>query len=181
VINVWSRGISPFNIMRWGPGHLFFRKYAGRYKALPWFTEIGRFKDYLHSNWTGNHVSAGGYAHITLLAAAGFAHEPLRHRVPHLTQTKSLRMIYGEKDWMDPTHGFALRDELVAASSSPTDPLRVEVATVLQGGHNIVLENPTGTIEALLAALGDATFNDGVYTGLWSPPPPIVVDLATPA
>eukprot|EP00038_Savillea_parva_P019207 m.26774 g.26774 ORF g.26774 m.26774 type:complete len:513 (-) comp4346_c0_seq1:57-1595(-) len=174
VVGMWSGGVSPFNIMRYGPGDTFFTMYAGRWRALPWLSETAYLKDYLHANWTGDEASAGGYAHYTLLYYASYAREPLWDRIPNLTLSKPLRMVYGESDWMNPNHALDLRDALLQKVAADANiiklPPSIEVAQVRHGGHNIVLENPTGTVEAIVAALeGSSTVDGRLYTGLWPP------------
>lgn len=171
-IGFWSKGISPFNIMRWGMGSMFFSRYAGRYSHLPWLADVSFLQNYLHMNWVDAEVSAGGYMHVTLLSLAAFAHDPLRNRIPSLDLEKPVRMLYGEGDWMDPTHAIALRDQIRADDEPTTGKPKtdVEVARVSQGGHNIPLENPTGLIEALVDALHDLGVDDGYYRGSFVSP-----------
>lgn len=89
-------------------------------------------------------------------------------------------MIYGETDWMNPDHAVALRDKLaqmkddkLAQMKDASQPLpTVEVARIRQGGHNIPLENPTGLVEAISAALCGVVVDNMVYDGMWSPSEP---------
>mmetsp|Transcript_11475 Transcript_11475/g.29344 ORF Transcript_11475/g.29344 Transcript_11475/m.29344 type:complete len:423 (-) Transcript_11475:166-1434(-) len=176
-INIWNKGISPFNIMRWGPGNAFFSRYARRWEGLPWLPEIDRLKDYLHANWTQHEVSAGGYAHYTLLSFAAYARDPLFHRIPKIRLDKPVRMIYGEGDWMNPGHADELRDSLTSDGDSlggavSDGSVAVEVARVQHGGHNVVVENPTGTIQAVVDALVGRSVDRKVYAGLVQHEPP---------
>jgi hypothetical protein len=75
-----------------------------------------------------------------------------------LTQThvgKQISFLYGDQDWMTLAHAVQLRDQMNASMSSKADEgddvmPSLRVATVGGAGHNMMIDNPLGFVDALL-------------------------------
>eukprot|EP00656_Telonema_subtile_P008582 TRINITY_DN14006_c0_g1_i2.p1 TRINITY_DN14006_c0_g1~~TRINITY_DN14006_c0_g1_i2.p1 ORF type:complete len:385 (-),score=62.86 TRINITY_DN14006_c0_g1_i2:398-1552(-) len=138
----WESGHSPFSYIKYGPGRFLLGKYVdARFNDEPWIPKP-EVLEYTYLNWTQGEVSAGGRMHSTLLEPGAFARRPLCERIPELDLP--MDFIYGTTDWMDYRSAMALR----------TDAKPHAVMRVASAGHNVMVDNPMGMVEALESALG---------------------------
>eukprot|EP00966_Prymnesium_polylepis_P136424 3152412-Prymnesium_polylepis.1 len=187
-LRAWEAGWGPFPIIRFGslgqslagisesldgatigPGKFLMRRYAERrFANYPW-VEKEAIASYFYSNLAHADGSWGAVAHSLLLVPGAFARSPLCHRIPRLGSDGSsnvgrwISFIYGDRDWMDPSHAEALKegegaaDEKCVPMAGSTAVPRIEVARVAGAGHNIPIDNPLGFAEAVLASAGRST------------------------
>lgn len=140
---LWESGHSPFSYMNYGPGRWMLGKYVNaRFSDEPWIAKP-EILEYTYLNWTQGEVSAGGRMHSTLLEPGAYARRPLCDRIPGLDVR--VDFIYGTTDWMDYKSAVALR----------TAQRQHAVVRVEQAGHNVMVDNPMGMVEAIEACLGD--------------------------
>eukprot|EP00041_Stephanoeca_diplocostata_P032771 m.1059414 g.1059414 ORF g.1059414 m.1059414 type:complete len:445 (+) comp24209_c0_seq14:315-1649(+) len=160
-LGFWDSGTSPFSVMKYGPGRFLLGKYvANRFADHAWLDKDD-FREYLYNNWTTGNPSAGGYGHNTLMMAGAYARNPLEHRLPRL-KVDHVSLIYGETDWMNPENGFRVRDAMKADKSCTT---RLDVAIVTNAGHTCVIDNPTGVVDAIDAALHTPSIDGQIFHG----------------
>ena len=145
--NMWDRGWSPMNIPgTWHLVHMYGNK---RYPDASWVNKplLSKYKYY---SWVCDNPSAGAYTHSTLLKPGAWARSPLIHRLPAVAASLDrISFVYGARDWMSPDAAEDFRRRQTAsASSCPIDIVRVAGA-----GHNFMVDNPGGTVQAILAVL----------------------------
>lgn len=150
--SLWESGHSPFSYANFGPGRWLIGKYVNaRFNDEPWIPK-SLVTEYTYLNWTQGEVSGGGRMHATLLDPGAFARKPLCERIPKLPM--KVDFIYGTTDWMDYTHALALGED------------QYGVMRVKQAGHNVMVDNPMGLVEAMQACLvGDKARHGAKYNG----------------
>merc|ERR1712159_279955 len=79
--------------------------------------------------------------HSTLLEPGAFARRPLCNRIPSVRA--KMDFIYGKTDWMDYRNALSLRPGFAAH----------QVMRVQNAGHNVMVDNPMGMVEAIEASL----------------------------
>mmetsp|Transcript_3563 Transcript_3563/g.7400 ORF Transcript_3563/g.7400 Transcript_3563/m.7400 type:complete len:108 (+) Transcript_3563:170-493(+) len=94
---------------------------------------------YLSSTWTEG-ADSGEYALPAILMPGAWAKRPLCERLG-LLKVHSVDFIYGETDWMDHRHA----EKVAQIGSGP----RMSVKLVQDAGHQLFVDNPTGTGEAI--------------------------------
>ena len=166
-IRLWEQGWSPFTIVRLG--HRFGgerlgrdvmvkRWYVDRRYAVdrPWI-DRDMLATYIFANMCGP-SSAGNYAHAALLKPGAWAKRPLRRRIPNLRCKGGVRFVYGSHDWMGSKHAKDIRRELMVTPTkkksdddTKTSASDVDVIVVKRAGHNLMIDNPGGFVDALFA------------------------------
>lgn len=164
--NMWNKGYSPLSFVKagagWGPGRLLVNGYV--YRRIPERSWIDHklYADYMYLNHIAGETSWGGHAHATLLQPGAFARSPIANRIGGIAWAprgpSRVCMIYGTRDWMDPTAAEAMRDGVGGLKG------RVEVCRVASAGHNVPLDNPLGVVDAICAS-NHAGMCDGVTFG----------------
>ena len=160
-LGMWERGWSPMALP--GKWHLIGYHGERRYNDASW-TNKELLRLYFYGNWTASpNPSAGAYTHCTLLTPGAYARSPLRDRIPALAgRIPRISCIYGKSDWMGSHHAVEVRDELMTAAQRRQMP--VDVSVVAGGGHNMMVDNPVGFLEAFgacMVAAGDDGDDDG--------------------
>ena len=166
-VGLWEDGWSPFTLVRWGPGNWLMNGYVNRRMAPgggSWRAQEA-MAEYFVANLCHGHESWGGSAHATLLLPGAYARSPLCERIPKLDfgRVGRLSFIYGgDGDWMSASHAKRLQ-----AATTEHAALPIEVATVAGAGHNLMVDNPIGFVEAVMAsgAPGPARQFDGKRFG----------------
>ena len=151
--SMWGKGYSPLSLVKagagWGAGRFLVNKYVyGRVPERSWI-DHKLYADYMYLNHVAGETSWGGHAHNTLLKPGAFARSPIADRVGGIAWGRGpsrMCMIYGTRDWMDPTAAEAMRDSGRGIKG------RVEVCRVAAAGHNVPLDNPLGVVDAILAS-----------------------------
>ncbi len=162
-LGMWERGWSPMALP--GKWYLIGKHGERRYNDASW-TSKELLRLYFYGNWTASpNPSAGAYTHCTLLTPGAYARAPLRDRIPALAgRVPRVSCIYGKSDWMGSHHAVEVRDELMTAAQRRQMP--VDVSVVAGAGHNMMVDNPVGFLEAFgacMAAAGDG--GDGGQDG----------------
>ena len=139
----WSNGLTHGSVIRAFPekkGRSLVEGYIQ--KRLPNITdevEQNALTDYLYYN--AKLPGSGEYCLNKLLKPMAVAYKPLLHRIPKL-QIKDITILYGEKDWMDPTGGA---DVVELCNSMKENGVKVtpnvNVNIVKNVGHLLMLEN----------------------------------------
>ena len=163
VIGLWESGWGPFTVVRWGPGKWLMSGYVQRRFRDGSWRDSEALTDYFHANVTHGEESWGGCAHATLLRPGAFARSPLCDRLPRLdfATIQQVSFVYGgDGDWMSASHARELQ---AAAPGRHVPP--IEVATVAGAGHNLMVDNPIGFVEALLASGGRDAIVPGGFDG----------------
>eukprot|EP00658_Telonema_sp_P-2_P079261 TRINITY_DN7606_c0_g2_i3.p1 TRINITY_DN7606_c0_g2~~TRINITY_DN7606_c0_g2_i3.p1 ORF type:complete len:156 (-),score=25.13 TRINITY_DN7606_c0_g2_i3:363-830(-) len=125
----------------------------GRFRDQPYIAKP-ELIEYLYQNWTEGDLSGGGRMHATLLEPGAFARKPLCDRIPLIPVRTDF--IYGTTDWMDFTCALAL---------SPGEYDHA-VMRVKDAGHNVMVDNPMGLVEAMGSCLqGDRSGHGAVFSG----------------
>eukprot|EP00040_Diaphanoeca_grandis_P044007 m.11021 g.11021 ORF g.11021 m.11021 type:complete len:398 (-) comp8599_c0_seq1:388-1581(-) len=144
-----DKGWSPFTLVKYGPGSTIVGGYVKRRFQASAHVPIEELHQYIYQSWTGGNVSTGGYSHNLFLGPMAYAKSPLVHRIPEIKLDK-ISFVYGETDWMNPKHAFDMRADLEDPSSlnSPN----ADVFVVSKAGHNVMVDNPEGFVNAIMTA-----------------------------
>mmetsp|Transcript_93499 Transcript_93499/g.250512 ORF Transcript_93499/g.250512 Transcript_93499/m.250512 type:complete len:366 (+) Transcript_93499:26-1123(+) len=143
-LSLWERGWTPHGFIRSGPwGHYFLSQYVTR--RFPDNDHIDKpaMLAYLYSTWTEG-ADSGEYAMPAILKPGAWAKRPLCERLGAL-KVPSVDFIYGQTDWMDHRHA----EKVAQAGLGP----RMSVKLVQNAGHQLFVDNPGGTAEAIEEAV----------------------------
>jgi len=151
--SLWESGHSPFTYIKYGPGRFLLGKYVSRRFTDEAWIPKPEVLEYTYHNWTQGEQSAGGHMHATLLEPGAFARKPLCDRIPSIPV--QVDFIYGTTDWMDYKAALALR----------ADPSNHSVMRVNRAGHNVMVDNPMGMVEAIQACLENTERHAVDFTG----------------
>ena len=111
--------------------------------------------DYFYANLTHGEESWGGCAHATLLEPGAYARAPLCERIPKLDFSCGLRLSFiygGSHDWMSARSATELQRSMASGPAGRRGRVPIQVATVAYAGHNLMVDNPVGFTEALMAS-----------------------------
>mmetsp|Transcript_19611 Transcript_19611/g.36051 ORF Transcript_19611/g.36051 Transcript_19611/m.36051 type:complete len:327 (-) Transcript_19611:2451-3431(-) len=139
---LWKKGITPASLLRIaGPFStklvkLYSRK---RLRNIP-ENELVAIESYLEM--INLLEGSGEYALVHILEVGAWARSPLCFRLDRLSIPMSF--VFGKHDWMSDKGAYLLQGQ----------GLPVEVKTVDRAGHQLFLENPEGTLEAIFESLG---------------------------
>ena len=164
----FARGWSPFVLSKdLGMGRRMLSNYMERRfgDGLPWIPKR-ELVSYLTGVWCRAPKSAGGYMATALLTFGGiipegsqgefvYARAPLADRLLALAKVlPRLSLIYGEFDWMFWRNAADMRRRQPSSAGELIDVLRVAQAT-----HQLMIDNPMGFVDAVLATGSQATAN----------------------
>jgi len=142
-MTLWSNGITPGSFIRAFPesrGRSLVEGYIQ--KRLPNIIdedEQNAIINYLYYN--AKLPGSGEYCLNKLLKPMAIAYKPLLHRIPKL-KVKDITILYGEKDWMDPTGGKDVIDLCNSMKENGVNVTpNVNVNIVKDAGHLLMLEN----------------------------------------
>ena len=139
---IHDKKINPFNLL---PFKEFFlkRKFKGARIKLP-EKEADLAGKYLSSTLDKN--ECGEKLVGVFLRFAKYSHYPISETLRHIKNTRGLNypvsVVYGEKDWMDIEHSRVKNAEL---------GLHLEIYIVPNCDHQIILQNPIGFCQKVLA------------------------------
>jgi len=151
-LRLWDDGWSPFTAAKIF-GRVLMKWYVSRrYQEASW-TPKELLTEYLYTNWTHAANSGGGYSQNTLLQVGAWARCPLIDRVREL-KVSNVSFIYGSRDWVDYASAAAVAETLPRVN--------VEMLIVADGGHNMMVDNPIGFAEAVMAT-GSRPFYGKTY------------------
>lgn len=154
---LWASGWSPMTVAKCGLGHSILSRYVNRRFSDASWTCKPELQQYFYANWTGGANSGGAYAHATLLQPGAWARQPLASRILELSGMR-VHGIYGDRDWMDISALLAVRADAgrhhVAARG--IEMPSISACHVFDGGHNMMVDNPIGFVDAVLAGLDSA-------------------------
>ena len=193
-LSMWRDGWSPFAVVRNTPGlgKAAIRRYCQRrFKELSWTTGAtgatgatgttgtagedakSLLADYYYANWCHGKISAGGYAHSTLLLPGAFARKPLCDRLPALYDALPVSFIYGTRDWMDWEAALDVATAVESDIGRPSNNtgkqrggsaqshnhnrthtrkahLNFDILRVEDGGHQLMVDSPLGFAQAVM-------------------------------
>lgn len=152
---LWAGGWSPFTVVRWGPGHWLMSGYVNRRMGEGSWRDAEALTDYFYANLTHGEESWGGCAHATLLEPGAYARAPLCERIPKLDFSCGLRLSFiygGSHDWMSARSATELQRSMASGPAGRRGRVPIQVATVAYAGHNLMVDNPVGFTEALMAS-----------------------------
>ena len=167
-LNMWESGYSPMAIP--GTWHWLGLHGKARYNDASW-TSRELLRKYFYYNWCNGDPSAGARTHSTLLTPGAYARSPLMHRIPALRgKIPRISVIYGQHDWMTPRHFEEVKQNIVS-SGGATCAWPIDVTRVADAGHNMMVDNPEGFLDAFwaihnAALLDDSNVTNGMEDGL---------------
>jgi pimeloyl-ACP methyl ester carboxylesterase len=145
--SMWKSGYSPMAV----PGTWWMLGFHGnnRYNDASWTTKE-LLRQYFYYNWCNGDPSAGARTHATLLTPGAYARNPLHARVPQLVgKVARISCIYGDKDWMGHYHFESVKKKINdAAVAAGETTMPIDVTRVADGGHNMMVDNPEGFLDA---------------------------------
>mmetsp|Transcript_15358 Transcript_15358/g.18630 ORF Transcript_15358/g.18630 Transcript_15358/m.18630 type:complete len:405 (+) Transcript_15358:82-1296(+) len=148
---LWNNGFTPYHAVK-ATGRRFVGKYVDRRFEDSSWTNKELLKEYMYRNWTTGNISAGGYAHATLLEPGAYARKPLHSRLHDVaTSVGQISFIYGTEDWMNVNHAINVRTTFFskANSVSQSSRLPIRIFQIEGGGHNMFIDNPLGVVDAI--------------------------------
>lgn len=153
---LWNKDVTPASIIRNMPedrSHNMVKKYVER--RLPTIIcseERSHLARYLFMN--SKLPGSGEYFLNKFLKPTSFALKPLMYRIPKLS-VKSVSIIYGQYDWMDPIGGIRTKEICDQLKIDGHDNVPdVNVWGVSNAGHLLMLENWGEFNNAMFAATG---------------------------
>jgi cardiolipin-specific phospholipase len=147
--------VSPGDLFRSLPewtARKWMRKYVSR--RLPAITdqdEQVKLAEYLYAN--NALPGSGEYCLPSILKPSIFGRQPLQHRIPHLN-VQSCTFLYGDMDWMDPNGGLLVEQECARLRLRGRAAPNVQVYSVAQAGHLLMLDNVTEFNNGMVLAMG---------------------------
>jgi pimeloyl-ACP methyl ester carboxylesterase len=159
----WRLRLFEFMFPLVSPGDLFrglpestARKWMTTYvtRRLPAITdrdEQVKLAEYLYAN--NALPGSGEYCLPSLLKPSIFGRQPLQHRIPHL-KIKSCTFLYGDMDWMDPNGGLLVEQECAQLRLRGRAAPNVQVYSVENAGHLLMLDNVTEFNNGMVLAMG---------------------------
>lgn len=151
----WTHDITPGSVLRCMTeyrGRLFVRGYFDR--RIPAITaedEKTVLTEYMYLN--SILPPSGEFALNKILKPVAYGRHPTVDRIPKL-KVKNVAFIYGEKDWMDPSGGVEVQRRCQATVGTATATPQVEVYSVRDAGHLMLLENWEEFNAAMIIANG---------------------------
>lgn len=139
---LWNKGITPASLLRLsGPlSNKLVKAYTNkRLRNVP-ADELEAITNYLEM--INLLEGSGEYALVHILDGGPWARSPLCYRLHGLSIP--MLFLFGSYDWMNSEGANILLSQ----------GHRVDIQTVEEAGHQLFLENPKGTIQAILASLG---------------------------
>jgi pimeloyl-ACP methyl ester carboxylesterase len=171
--NMWDSGWSPMAL----PGTWMMLGFHGnhRYNDASW-TNKELLRNYFYYNWCNGDPSAGARTHSVLLMPGAFARKPLHSRIPKLRSSiPRISCIYGDVDWMNYDHFEVVKKQVRVeveaderaggdggdggdgedggagdgrGSFEVASNMPIDVVRVVDGGHNMMVDNPEGFLDA---------------------------------
>mmetsp|Transcript_19631 Transcript_19631/g.45800 ORF Transcript_19631/g.45800 Transcript_19631/m.45800 type:complete len:466 (+) Transcript_19631:59-1456(+) len=185
--SLWEGGYTPGSVMRTIPesrGRYLIEGYVrGRLPSIADEEERAVLSDYMY---LGSILPGSGeYFLSRILNPGAIAKKPCLDRIP-LLGVRRVAFLYGVTDWMDVRGGVGVRTTCRNNRDAGVRSPEVEVYRVPDAGHLLMLENPAGFHEAVVAAaagVGDGSGASGAEMiapddampfrfGSPSPPPP---------
>ena len=140
---VHHKGVTPFSFTIFGQRRSINRYFSGgRLKLTE--AQSGLFADYYSS--TLLQKISGEKALGALLRFGRYSNYPIANGLSEIDKADHLntpvKVMYGEKDWMDFAHSKEINKKL---------DLNLEIVTIPDCDHQIIYQNPDGIVEILLA------------------------------
>jgi pimeloyl-ACP methyl ester carboxylesterase len=155
---LWSRNVTPQQLVRIMGGTRGRRNVQRVLRArmptsLP-DRDVEILADYLYHITVA--APSGEYAMNSLLAPVAspdlmgvYAREPLHGPIQTLTGPTTIRVLYGDHDWMRPRNETSARSALAQKTAlHPKSHCSVEI--IANAGHHLYLENPTEFVHHIL-------------------------------